>query len=68
MSKIGGKLTRRKFPQRNIEYMGPSPLRIFFVDVVKEQLYPFDIYEDQYMRWNTLRQEKIQTVTHQARY
>jgi hypothetical protein len=29
MSNIGGKLTGRKFPQRSLEYMGPSPLGIF---------------------------------------
>jgi hypothetical protein len=29
MSNIGGKLTRRKFPQRSLEYMGPIPLGIF---------------------------------------
>jgi hypothetical protein len=34
----------------------------FFVDAVKEQYYPVDNYEDQYMRWTTLRQEKSQTV------
>jgi hypothetical protein len=32
------------------------------VDVVKEQYYPIDNYEDQYMRWTTRRQEKGQTV------
>jgi hypothetical protein len=29
MSNIGGKLTRRKIPQRSLEYMGSSPLGIF---------------------------------------
>jgi hypothetical protein len=29
MSNIGGKFTRRKVPQRSLEYMGPSPLGIF---------------------------------------
>jgi hypothetical protein len=29
MSNIGGKLTGRKVPQRNLEYMGLSPLGIF---------------------------------------
>ena len=42
--------------------MGPSPLG-FFLDVVKEQYYPLDNYEDWYMRWTTLRQEKSQTVS-----
>jgi hypothetical protein len=46
MSNIGGKLTGRKVPQRSLEYMGPIPLGIFFVDVVKEQYYPVGNYED----------------------
>jgi hypothetical protein len=29
MSNIGGKCTRRKFPQRNLEYVGSGPLGIF---------------------------------------
>jgi hypothetical protein len=33
------------------------------MDVVKEQYYHVDNYEDQYMRWATLRKEKIQTVS-----
>jgi hypothetical protein len=32
------------------------------VDTVKEQYYPVDDYEEQYMRWTTLKQEKRQTV------
>jgi hypothetical protein len=32
------------------------------VDVVKEQYYPVGNYEDQYMRWTTLRQERGQEV------
>jgi hypothetical protein len=32
------------------------------VDAVKEQYYPVGNYEDQYMRWTTLRQEKGQSV------
>jgi hypothetical protein len=41
---------------------GVEPTWDFFVDVVKEQYYLVDNYEDQYMRWTTLRQEKIQKV------
>jgi hypothetical protein len=62
MSNIGGKLTRRKFPQRSLEYMGSIPLGIFCVDAVNEQYYPVGNYEDQYMRWTTLRQERGQAV------
>jgi hypothetical protein len=42
---------------------GVEPTWDFFVDAVKEQYYPVDNYEDQYMRWTTLRQEKSQTVS-----
>jgi hypothetical protein len=35
----------------------------FFVDVVKEQYYPVGNYEDQYMRWTTLRKERGQEVS-----
>jgi hypothetical protein len=33
------------------------------VDVVKEKYYPIGNYDDQYMRWTTLRQERGQSVT-----
>ena len=39
-----------------------QPTWDFFLDAVKEQYYPVGNYEDQYMRWTTLRQEKIQTM------
>jgi hypothetical protein len=32
------------------------------VDTAKEQYYPVGNYEDQYMRWTTLRQERVQAV------
>jgi hypothetical protein len=41
---------------------GVEPTWDFFVDVVKEQYYPVGNYEDQYMRWTTLRQERGQVV------
>jgi hypothetical protein len=41
---------------------GAEPTWDFFVDAVKEQYYPFGNYEDQYMRWSTLRQERGQEV------
>jgi hypothetical protein len=34
----------------------------FFVDAIKEQYYPVGNYEDQYMRWTTLWQERGQAV------
>jgi hypothetical protein len=37
---------------------GAEPTWGFFVDVVKEQYYPVGNYEDQYMRWTALRQER----------
>jgi hypothetical protein len=42
--------------------MGLSPPRFFCVDVVKEQYYPIGNYDDQYMRWATLQQERGQAV------
>jgi hypothetical protein len=41
---------------------GVDPTWDFFVDAVKEQYYPVGNYEDQYMRWTTLRQERGQAV------
>jgi hypothetical protein len=41
---------------------GVDPTGKFFVDAVKEQYYPFGNYEDEYMRWTTLRQERGQEV------
>jgi hypothetical protein len=37
---------------------GAEPTWDFFVDAVKEQYYPVGNYEEQYMRWTTLRQER----------
>jgi hypothetical protein len=37
---------------------GVEPTWDFFVDAVKEQYYPVGNYEEQYMRWTTLRQER----------
>jgi hypothetical protein len=41
---------------------GANPTWDFFVDAVKNQYYPIDSYEDQYLRLTTLRQEKSQTI------
>jgi hypothetical protein len=41
---------------------GAEPTWDFFVDAVKEQYYPVGNYEEQYMRWTTLRQERGQAV------
>jgi hypothetical protein len=41
---------------------GVKPTCDFFVDAVKEQYYPVGNYEDQYMRWTTLRQERGHAV------
>jgi hypothetical protein len=41
---------------------GAEPTWDFFVDAVKEQYYPVGNYEDQYMRWTTLHQERGQSV------
>ena len=42
---------------------GVEPTWYFFVDAVKEQYYPAGNYEDQCMRWTTLRQERGQAVS-----
>jgi hypothetical protein len=42
---------------------GVEPTWDFFVDAVKEQYYPVGNYEDQYMRWTTLQQERGQEVS-----
>jgi hypothetical protein len=41
---------------------GIEPTWHFLVDAVKEQYYPIDNYEYQYMRWTTLRKEKRQIM------
>jgi hypothetical protein len=42
---------------------GSEPTWDFFVDAVKEKYYLVDTYEEQYMRWTTLWQEKSQTLS-----
>jgi hypothetical protein len=42
---------------------GIEPTWDLFVDAFKEQYYPVGNYDDQYMRWNTLRQERCQTMS-----
>jgi hypothetical protein len=42
---------------------GPGPTWVDFVDALKEQYYPVGSYDDQYMRWTTLCQERGQTVS-----
>jgi hypothetical protein len=41
---------------------GDDPTWDFFVDAEKEHYYPVVNYEDQYMRWTTLRKERGQAV------
>jgi hypothetical protein len=51
--------------QRNIEestIFSFSPTWDSFRDSIKEQYYHVGSYEDQYIRWTTLRQERDQTV------
>jgi hypothetical protein len=45
------------------EIYGFDPTWDFFVDVVKEQYYLVGNYEEQYMRWTRLRQERGQEVS-----
>jgi hypothetical protein len=42
---------------------GTEPTWDFFLDTVKEQYYRVGNYEDQYMRWTTLRQERGRAVS-----
>jgi hypothetical protein len=63
MLNIGGKLIGSKLSERSMEYMWSSPLEIFFVDAVKEQYYHFGSYEDEYMRWAKLCQERGQVLS-----
>jgi hypothetical protein len=41
---------------------GREPTWVAFVDSLKEEFYPIRNYDDQYMRWTTLRQKRDQTV------
>jgi hypothetical protein len=41
---------------------GREPTWAAFVDALKEEFYPVRNYDDQYMRWTTLRQKRDQTV------
>jgi hypothetical protein len=61
-SNIGGKLTGTKVPQKESGIYGVEHTWYFFVDVVKEQYYPIYNYENQYIRWTTLQQEKSQRL------
>jgi hypothetical protein len=42
---------------------GREPTWAAFVDALKEEFYPVGNYDDQYMRWTTLRQKRAQTVS-----
>jgi hypothetical protein len=42
---------------------GLKPTWDFFVDAFKEQYFPIGNYDDQYMRWTTLWQERGQTMS-----
>ena len=62
MSNIGGKLTGSRVPQEDSGIYGAEPTWDCFVDAVNEQYYLVGNYEDQYMRWTTLWQERGQAV------
>ena len=42
---------------------GRQPTWDTFVDSLKEEFYHVENYDDQYMRWTTLRQKRDQTVS-----
>jgi hypothetical protein len=56
-----GNLLGEKF-HRGVWKFGVEPTWDFFMDVVKEKYYPVGNYDDQYMRWTTMHQERGQTV------
>ena len=39
-----------------------TPTWYYFEDAIKEQYYPMGIYEDRYIQWTTLRQQRDQDV------
>ena len=41
---------------------GAEPTWESFMDALKDKYYPIENYEDQYMRWTTLWQERDQAV------
>jgi hypothetical protein len=47
----------------NLHHSGENPLGQAFVDSLKEEFYPVGNYDDQYMRWTTLRQKRDQMVS-----
>jgi hypothetical protein len=61
-SNISGKITKQ-ISTKECGIYGAKTTWDFFLDAVKEQYYSVDNYEDQYMRWTSLRKEKIQTVS-----
>jgi hypothetical protein len=63
MSDIGGRLTVRNMSRDESAIFGPGPTWVDFVDALKEQYYPVGNYDDQYMRWTTLCQERDQMVS-----
>jgi hypothetical protein len=56
-----GNLLGEKF-HRGVWNILAEPTWDFFMDAVKEQYYPVGNYDDQYMRWTTLHQERGQTM------
>jgi hypothetical protein len=56
-----GNLLGAEFHRGFWNIWGRAHLEIF-LDAVKEQYYPVGNYEEQYMRWTTLRKERGQAV------
>jgi hypothetical protein len=51
-----------RYTMMNLCHSGREPTWVAFVDALKEDFYPVGSYDDQYMRWMTLHQERDQTV------
>ena len=62
MLRTGGKPTVRTRTRHKPLCFSAVPTWNSFRDVVKEQYYPMGSYEDKYIQWTTLRQQRDQDV------
>ena len=57
MSKTGGKPTEKKDEKEPSLFSAATTWNSFW-DSIKEQYYPVESYEDNYIQWTTLRQQR----------
>jgi hypothetical protein len=62
MSRTGGKPTQIKKGEGEPSLFLATPTWNSFRDPIKEQYYPVGSYEDKYIQWTTLRQQRDQDV------